>query len=107
MKNLINTIKNIFAIEDLRIRILNTLGFLLVYRVGSYIVLPGVDATALARGHANGDSGILGLINIFAGGAFSRAAIFGLGIMPYISASIVMQLMGIAVPYFQKLQKRR
>ncbi len=105
MKNLINTIKNIFAIEDLRVRILNTLGFLLVYRIGSYIVLPGVDPNALAAAHAGGDSGILGLINIFAGGAFSRASIFGLGIMPYISASIVMQLLGIAVPYFQKLQK--
>ena len=105
MKNLINTIKNIFAIEDLRVRILNTLGFLLVYRVGSYIVLPGVNAAALATAHAGSDSGILGLINIFAGGAFGRAAIFGLGIMPYISASIVMQLLGIAVPHFQKLQK--
>lgn len=104
MKNLINTIKNIFTIEDLRVRILNTLGFLLVYRVGSYIVLPGVDPVELAKNHAD-TSGLVGLINIFSGGAFSRAAIFGLGIMPYISASIVMQLLGIAVPYFQKLQK--
>lgn len=105
MKSLINTIRNIFAIEDLRVRILNTLGFLLVYRIGSYIVLPGVDAGALAAAHSSDQGGLVGLINIFAGGAFSRAAIFGLGIMPYISASIVMQLMGIAVPYFQKLQK--
>jgi preprotein translocase subunit SecY len=81
------------------------LGFLLVYRIGSYIVLPGVDAARLASAHTGDQGGLVGLINIFAGGAFSRAAIFGLGIMPYISASIVMQLAGIAVPYFQKLQK--
>lgn len=104
MKNLIETIKNIWAIEDLRARILSTLGFLLVYRLGSYVVLPGVNSAALAAAH-KADSGLVGLINIFAGGAFSRAAIFGLGIMPYISASIVIQLLGIAVPYFQKLQK--
>ena len=105
MKNLINTIKNIFAIEDLRVRILNTLGFLLVYRLGSYIVLPGVNSAQLAANHGSDQSGLVGLINIFSGGAFSKAAIFGLGIMPYISASIVVQLLGIAVPYFQKLQK--
>lgn len=104
MKNLIETIKNIWAIEDLRARILNTLGFLLVYRLGSYVVLPGVNSAALASAHST-DTGLVGLINIFAGGAFGRAAIFGLGIMPYISASIVIQLLGIAVPYFQKLQK--
>lgn len=106
MKNFINTLKNIFAIEDLRVRILNTLGFLLVYRLGSYIILPGVNSAQLAANHASDSgSGLVGLINVFAGGAFSRAAIFGLGIMPYISASIVVQLLGIAVPYFQKLQK--
>jgi preprotein translocase subunit SecY len=105
VKNLITTIKNIWAIEDLRIRILNTLGFLLVYRLGSYVVLPGVDSVKLAAAHGTEQGGLVGLINIFAGGAFGRAAIFGLGIMPYISASIVIQLLGIAVPYFQKLQK--
>ncbi len=105
MRNLFNTIKNIFAIEDLRVRILNTLGFLLVYRIGSYIVLPGVNPAELAAAHSGDQNGLMALINVFAGGAFNRAAIFGLGIMPYISASIVMQLMGIAVPYFQKLQK--
>ncbi len=106
MKNFINTLKNIFAIEDLRVRILNTLGFLLVYRLGSYIILPGVNSAQLAANHgSDAGSGLVGLINIFAGGAFSRASIFGLGIMPYISASIVVQLLGIAVPYFQKLQK--
>ncbi len=78
---------------------------MLVYRLGSYIVLPGVDAAHLAAARGGSDSGLVGLINIFAGGAFGRAAVFGLGIMPYISASIVIQLLGIAVPYFQKLQK--
>ena len=104
MKSFINTLKNIYKIEELRTRILNTLGFLLVYRLGSFIVLPGVDSEALQA--ANGDpTGLAGLINIFAGGAFSRASIFALGIMPYISASIVMQLLGLAIPHFQRLQK--
>jgi preprotein translocase subunit SecY len=104
MKSFINTLKNIYKIEELRTRILNTLGFLLIYRLGSFIVLPGVDSEALQA--ANGDpSGLAGLINIFAGGAFSRASIFALGIMPYISASIVMQLLGLAIPHFQRLQK--
>ena len=101
MKKFIETIKNIFSIEELRTRILNTIGFLIIFRLGSYIVLPGVDANQLT-----GDaSGIFGLLNTFLGGAFSRASVFGLGIMPYISASIVLQLMTVAVPYFQKLQK--
>ncbi len=104
MKKLIETIKNIWSIEDLRVRILNTLGFILIYRLGSYIVLPGVDSARLAASHRQAE-GIVGLINIFAGGAFSRASVFGLGIMPYISASIVIQLLGMAIPYFQKLQK--
>ncbi len=104
MKNFINTIKNIYKIEELRTRILNTLGFLLIYRLGSYVILPGVDSIALQE--VNGaPSGLAGLINIFAGGAFSRASIFALGIMPYISASIVMQLLGLAIPHFQRLQK--
>lgn len=105
MKNLINTIRNIFKIEDLRVRILNTLGFLLIYRLGAHIVLPGVDTSMLGELQDQASSGILGLLDMFAGGAFSNASIFALGIMPYISASIVIQLLGIAVPYFQRLQK--
>ncbi|MEA3496086.1 MAG: preprotein translocase subunit SecY [Bacteroidota bacterium] len=105
MLKLIQTIKNIWKIEDLRIRVLFTLGFILIYRLGSYIVLPGVDPNALSSYQKQATEGILGLINMFAGGAFSRASIFALGIMPYISASIVIQLLGIAVPYFQKLQR--
>ena len=104
MKNFINTLKNIYKIEDLRTRILNTLGFLLIYRLGSYVVLPGVDSVALQEAKG-APEGLAGLINIFAGGAFSRASIFALGIMPYISSSIVMQLLGMAIPYFQRLQK--
>lgn len=104
MKRLIETIRNIYKIEDLRVRILNTLGFLLIYRLGSYVVLPGVDSAELDR--ASGDpTGIASLINMFAGGAFSRASIFALGIMPYISASIVIQLLGMAIPFFQRLQR--
>ncbi len=101
MKKFITTIKNIFSIEDLRIRILNTLGFLVIFRVGSFVVLPGVDPSKLS-GQAEG---IFGVIDTFLGGAFSNASVFGLGIMPYISASIVLQLLTVAVPYFQKLQK--
>ena len=104
MKNLIDTLRNIWKIEDLRVRIINTLGFILIYRLGSYIVLPGVNSDALAASHRGANEGIVGLINIFAGGAFSRASVFGLGIMPYISASIVIQLLGMALPYFRKLQ---
>ncbi|MEQ9290494.1 MAG: preprotein translocase subunit SecY [Cyclobacteriaceae bacterium] len=101
MKKFFTTIKNIFTIEDLRIRILNTVGFLIIFRVGSFVVLPGVDPNQLQTEA----SGIFGLLNTFLGGAFQRASIFGLGIMPYISASIVLQLLTVAVPYFQKLQK--
>jgi preprotein translocase subunit SecY len=104
MKDFITTIKNIFKIEELRTRILNTLFFLLIYRLGSFVVIPGVDSAALNDPNGNPE-GLAGLINIFAGGAFSRASIFALGIMPYISASIIMQLMGLAVPHFQRLQK--
>lgn len=104
MKKFIGTIRNIFAIEELRQRILYTLGFLLIYRLGSYVVLPGIDPAALAR-TAKNDEGILQLINIFAGGAFSRASIFALGIMPYISASIILQLLTMALPHFQRLQR--
>ncbi len=102
MKKLITTLNNIWKIDDLRTRILNTLLFLLIYRVGCYIVLPGVNPQALQQ---EAQEGLLGLLDMFAGGSFSRSAIFALGVMPYISASIVVQLLGIAVPYFQKLQK--
>jgi preprotein translocase subunit SecY len=105
MKKFIGTIRNIFAIEELRQRILYTLGFLLIYRLGTYVVLPGVDTTALADSQKGGGGGILDLINIFAGGAFSRASIFALGIMPYISASIILQLLTMALPYFQRMQR--
>ncbi len=105
MKRLIETLKNIYRIEDLRVRIFNTLGLLLIYRLGSYVVLPGIDPDALEQANAGASGGLADLINIFAGGAFSRASIFALGIMPYISASIVIQLLGMAIPYFQKLQK--
>jgi preprotein translocase subunit SecY len=106
MKKFISTIQNIWRIEELKQRILLTLGLILIYRLGSYVVLPGVDAQALAEARSRADqTGILALINIFAGGAFSRASIFGLGIMPYITASIIIQLLGMAVPYFQKMQK--
>ncbi len=105
MKRFIQTLKNIYRIEDLRIRIINTLGFILIYRLGSYVVLPGVDPSQLAELQAQTQEGILGLLNMFSGGAFSNASIFALGIMPYISASIVVQLLSVAVPYFQKLQK--
>jgi len=105
MKNFINTIKNIYKIEELRSKIGNTLLFLLIYRFGSFIILPGVNAEALEKLKEQTSEGILSLLNMFSGGAFSNASIFALGIMPYISASIVIQLLTIAVPYFQKLQK--
>ncbi|MEN8136860.1 MAG: preprotein translocase subunit SecY [Bacteroidota bacterium] len=105
MKNLIETLKNIWKIEDLRQRILITVGFLLVYRFGSYIPLPGINPGELSALHAQTSDGLLGLLNAFTGGAFANASILALGIMPYISASIVVQLMGMAVPYLAKLQK--
>lgn len=105
MKNFIDTISNIWKIEELRNRILITLGLLLVYRFGCQIVLPGIDTTQLGGLADSTDQGIFGLLNAFTGGAFANASIFALGIMPYISASIVVQLMGIAIPYLQKLQK--
>ena len=104
MKNLIKTLKEIWAVDELRKRILYTLALILVYRLGSFIVLPGINTERLASA-ASGDNSILNLINMFAGGAFSRASIMALGIMPYISASIVMQLLGMAVPTFQRLQR--
>lgn len=105
MKKLIETLSNIWNIEELRQRILITLGLLIVYRFGAQIVLPGIDTTQLAQLTSNTEQGILGILNAFTGGAFANASVFALGIMPYISASIVVQLMGIAIPYLQKLQK--
>ncbi len=107
MKRLFTTIKNIFSIEDLRVRILNTIGLLVIFRLGSFIVLPGVDPVILEQVAGTGGDGksIFDFLNTFLGGAFSRASIFALGIMPYISASIVVQLLTVAVPYFQKMQK--
>lgn len=102
MKKFFTTLSNIWKIEDLRVRIINTLLFLLIYRVGSFVVLPGVNPSSISDQKAEG---LVGLLNMFAGGSFSRASIFALGVMPYISASIVVQLLGIAVPYFTKLQK--
>jgi len=104
MKKFFTTFKNIFSIEDLRVRILNTLGFLIIFRLGSFVVLPGIDPVILDKVQGEA-TGILGYIDTFLGGAFNNASIFGLGIMPYISASIVLQLLTVAVPYFQKLQK--
>jgi preprotein translocase subunit SecY len=101
MKRFFTTIKNIFSIEDLRVRILNTIGFLVIFRLGSYIVLPGIDPNKLT----GNQGGIFDLLNTFLGGSFTRASIFALGIMPYISASIVVQLLTVAVPHFTKLQK--
>lgn len=101
MKKFITTIKNIFSIEDLRTRILNTLLFLFIFRLGSFVVLPGIDPNRLP----GRSEGVLGILDNLLGGAFSNASIFALGIMPYISASIVIQLLTVAVPYFQKMQK--
>jgi preprotein translocase subunit SecY len=102
---LIQTLRNIFKIEDLRARLLYTLGIILLYRLGKYITLPGIDPNQLQNLRSQTSSGIMGLLDMFSGGAFSQASIFALGIMPYISASIVVQLLGIVFPYFQKLQK--
>jgi preprotein translocase subunit SecY len=102
---LIQTIKNIFKIEDLRARLIYTFGIILLYRLGKYVTLPGIDPAQLANLHRQTQSGLMGLLDMFSGGAFSQASIFALGIMPYISASIVVQLLGIVFPYFQKLQK--
>ncbi|MDL2315398.1 preprotein translocase subunit SecY [Bacteroidales bacterium OttesenSCG-928-C19] len=105
MKRFINTIKNIWSIEDLRKRILYTLGLVLIYRVGSFIVLPGVNPSALQGLADQTKDGVLGLLNMFSGGAFANASVFALGIMPYITASIVVQLLTMVVPYFQKMQR--
>ena len=106
MKKLIQTIKNIFKIEELRTRILYTLALVLIYRLGSFIVLPGIDSAMIANSELaqRSSEGLMGLLNMFSGGAFGSASIFALGVMPYISASIVIQLLGVFVPYFRKLQ---
>ncbi len=105
MKRFIEVLKNIYKIEDLRSRIGTTLFLLLIYRLGSFVSLPGIDPAQLGELKNQTSDGLLGLLDMFSGGAFSNASIFALGIMPYISASIVIQLLGIAVPYFQRLQK--
>ena len=105
MRKFIQTIQNIWKIEDLRQRLLTTLLFVLIYRFGSFVVLPGIDPTALTALQAQTAGGLMALLDMFSGGAFSNASVFALGIMPYISASIVIQLLTIAVPYFQKMQK--
>ncbi len=102
---LIQTIKNILKIEDLRARLLYTLGIILLYRFGKYVTLPGIDPAQLEGLQNQTSSGLMGLLDMFSGGAFSQASVFALGIMPYISASIVIQLLGIVFPYYQKLQK--
>ncbi|MDO5315459.1 MAG: preprotein translocase subunit SecY [bacterium] len=105
MKRLIETIRNIFKIEELRKRILYTILIILIYRFGSFVVIPGVDPNQLSALQQSSEGGLLGLLNMFSGGAFGNASIFALGIMPYITASIIIQLLGMAVPYFQRLQK--
>ncbi len=105
MKKLIDTLKNIWSIEELRKKILYTLLLVLVYRVGCYITIPGLNPNMLKQAETAGGGGILGLINSFSGGAFLRASIFALGVMPYITASIFMQLAGIIVPQVAKMQK--
>ncbi|MEE0977141.1 MAG: preprotein translocase subunit SecY [Bacteroidales bacterium] len=105
MKRFINTLKNIWNIKDLRDRILYTLALVLIYRVGSYVVIPGINPADLAGLQEQTKDGVLGLLNMFSGGAFSNASIFALGIMPYITASIVMQLLTMVVPYFTKMQR--
>ncbi|MEN0010728.1 preprotein translocase subunit SecY [Flavobacterium nitrogenifigens] len=105
MKKFIESFINVWKIEELKNRILLTFGLLLVYRFGAQVTLPGIDATQLANLAGQTENGIGSILDMFTGGAFSQASVFALGIMPYISASIVVQLMGIAVPYLQKLQK--
>ena len=105
MKKFIETLKNCWKIEDLRQRILITIAFIAIYRFGSFVVLPGIDSSMLEKLQSQTSGGLMSLLDMFSGGAFSNASIFALGIMPYISASIVMQLLAVAVPYFQKMQR--
>jgi len=104
MKKFIESISNVWKIEELKNRILLTLGLLLIYRFGAHVTLPGIDATQLSGLAGQTKQGIGSVLDMFTGGAFSKASVFALGIMPYISASIVVQLMGMAIPYLQKLQ---
>ena len=104
-KRLRENIRNIFKIEELRKRITYTILIILIYRFGSYVVLPGIDPEQLTQLQNQSSSGLLGLLNMFSGGAFANASVFALGIMPYITASIIVQLLGMAIPYFQRLQK--
>jgi preprotein translocase subunit SecY len=105
MASFAESVRNIWKIEELRNRILFTLGLLVVYRIGAYVTLPGVDARILAQVTDQSRDGLFGLFDMFVGGAFYQAGIFALGIMPYITASIIIQLLGAVVPYFQKLQR--
>ena len=105
MKRFFQTLKNIWKIEELRKRILYTLALLAVYRLGCFVVIPGIDASQIANLQNQASEGLLGLLNMFSGGAFGNASIFALGVMPYISASIVIQLLGVMLPFFQRLQK--
>ena len=105
MKKFIETLKNCWRIEDLRTRILITILFVAIYRFGSFVVLPGINPAMLEKLQSQTSGGLMSLLDMFSGGAFSNASIFALGIMPYISASIVMQLLAVAVPYFQKMQR--
>ncbi len=105
MKKFIETLKNCWRIEDLRQRLLITLLFTAIYRFGSFVVLPGINPAQLQNLQSQTSGGLMSLLDMFSGGAFSNASIFALGIMPYISASIVMQLLAVAVPYFQKMQR--
>jgi len=106
MKKLIETLKNIWSIQELRDKIIYTVTLLIIFRVGSFIVLPGVDPSILNQKASNSANSLFGLINSYTGGAFDKASIFALGIMPYITASIIVQLLGFAVPYFQRLQQK-
>ncbi len=106
MASIVESLRNIWKIEELRKRILYTLGILVIYRVGAYVTLPGIDAVVLKDAFASGDpNNLFGFFNLFVGGAFLQAGVFALGIMPYITASIIIQLLGAAVPYYQKLQR--
>ena len=105
MKKFIETLKNCWKIEDLRQRLLVTLLFTAIYRFGSFVVLPGINPAMLGKLQSQTSGGLMSLLDMFSGGAFSNASIFALGIMPYISASIVMQLLAVVVPYFQKMQR--
>ena len=105
MKKFIETLKNCWKVEDLRQRLLITILFTAIYRFGSFVVLPGINPAKLENLQSQTAGGLMSLLDMFSGGAFSNASIFALGIMPYISASIVMQLLAVAVPYFQKMQR--